>query len=262
MDLTMSMSMPLTMISVPTPRALLLDIEGTTTSISFVRDVLFPYVRDQLESHLERSWDTDETKCDLLALEEQARQDLGAGDDVPVIDNSSPETRRKTVVANVLWQMDRDRKTTALKSLQGHIWAKGYGEGRLMGHVYCDVPSSLIAWKERGIPMYIYSSGSVESQKLLFGHSVAGNLLELFSGHFDTNVGPKVEKESYARICEMIGEKPGHVLFITDVTRESKAALEAGLNALLVLREGNHPLTVNELSTYATITSFNDISFV
>jgi len=239
---------------------ILLDIEGTTTSISFVKDVLFPYVRINLEEYLISHWGEPELLDDIKALRKQAQDDVTNGvEDVKLIPESTKiEEVKSAILDNVLQQMDKDRKTTALKQLQGHIWRTAYQSNSIKGHVYPDVVPALQHWCKKGKRIYIYSSGSVEAQKLLFGYSEEGDLLQYFSGHFDTLVGNKTESSSYAAIANTIGIAHDKVVFFTDVVKEAKAAVSSGMNALLVEREGNQPLTEDDKCNYPTITSFKE----
>ncbi|XP_024894135.1 enolase-phosphatase E1 [Temnothorax curvispinosus] len=157
--------------------------------------------------------------------------------------------------------MDNDRKTGALKQLQGHMWREAYKTGTVKGHVYEDVPKAFESWTKNGKKIYVYSSGSVEAQKLLFGYSVHGDLLKYFSGYFDTEVGAKQESDSYKNILSKIGEKPSDVIFLTDIVKEAAAAKEAGLSTVIVVREGNSVLTDEEKVKYTTIKSFSDLTF-
>ncbi|WP_316251108.1 acireductone synthase [Sphingomonas sp. JC676] len=195
------------------PKAILLDIEGTTSSISFVADELFPYARKHLAefvaSHPEES--------------------------VPIL----AEVPGDNPVATLLQWIDEDRKATPLKTLQGLIWAQGYADGELKGHVYPDTPEAMRRWNAAGVPVYIYSSGSIAAQKLIFGHSIAGDLTLMLSGYFDTTTGPKRECESYAKIASAIGLAAGDILFVSDIQAEVDAARDAGLRALLIDRDGN-----------------------
>lgn len=193
------------------PKAILLDIEGTTSSISFVADELFPYARKHLADYVAAH---PEEVAPILA-------------EVP----GDP-------VATLIQWIDEDRKATPLKTLQGLIWAKGYADGELSGHVYPDTPEAIRRWVDRGISVNIYSSGSVAAQKLIFGHSIAGDLTPLLSGYFDTTTGPKREAASYAKIARALGLAPAEILFLTDIQAEAEAAREAGVQALIVDREG------------------------
>lgn len=244
--------------------ALLLDIEGTTTPITFVKDILFPYIREHLEDHLSSHWEEDECKQDVHLLKKQIEEDMRQNRACPVhaVDqtvHTDEEKAIREVVENVLWQMAADRKSTALKRLQGHMWRAAYSSGRIKGELYQDVVPSIRTWRSDGLKVFIYSSGSVEAQKLLFGYSVEGNVLELFDGHFDTNIGAKVESKSYERIAERIGCPPEEITFLTDVSREAKAAEEAGVNVVLVVRPGNLELTDEERAHYSLITSFSQL---
>ena len=198
------------------PTAILTDIEGTTTPIAFVRDTLFPYARARLPSFLAQHG-TDPSVAALLA---EAKR---LAESVPVQD------------ALLAW-MDADAKVTPLKALQGLIWNEGYAKGELLGRIYPDVPPVLRHWRARGIRMYVYSSGSEAAQRLLFGHSDAGDLAGLFSGFFDTRAGPKREAASYRSIARAIGLPAGEVLFLSDIEQELDAAAEAGLGTIQLVR--------------------------
>ena len=223
--------------------AVLLDIEGTTTSIRFVYEVLFPYARQHLAGFLAERWDTPAIQADVEQVIRQVAHDQAEGLNPPLIPASADaDTLRAAVVANLLWQMDLDRKTTGLKSLQGRIWRGGYEDGSIQGHIYPDVPGALRAWAADGVPVYIYSSGSVAAQKLLFGHSEAGDLLPLLRGHFDTTIGDKKSAGSYIAIAEALEVPPARIVFSTDSLAEAQAARAAGLQVALSVRPGNPPL--------------------
>ncbi|XP_015192197.1 enolase-phosphatase E1 isoform X2 [Lepisosteus oculatus] len=206
---------------------LLLDIEGTTTPITFVKDILFPFIKDNVHEYLSAHWEEDECKQDVQLLKKQAEEDsrqhrAGPVHSLSQTAHTDEEKAIQEVVDNVLWQMASDRKTTALKQLQGHMWRSAYSTGKIKGEVYEDVVPAITRWRQEGLKVYIYSSGSVEAQKLLFGYSVKGNLLELFDGHFDTNIGAKVESQSYRRIAERIRCSTEEIMFLTDVTRDAE----------------------------------------
>ncbi len=196
-------------------KAILTDIEGTTSSISFVADVLFPYARARL--------------ADYIAAHPAEVAPILA--DVVAIAPGDP-------VATLLGWIDEDRKATPLKALQGMIWADGYAAGAFTGHVYPDAVAGLRRWHAAGVALYVFSSGSVAAQRLLFGHSEAGDLTPLFSGYFDTTTGPKREAASYAKIAAAIGEAPADVLFLSDTPEEVAAARAAGMDARLIDRAG------------------------
>jgi len=193
------------------PRAILLDIEGTTTSIAYVAEVLFPYARARIPT-----WVPDH------------REEIA-----PVL-AGMPEG---DPVETLLGWMDVDAKETALKDFQGRIWAEGYASGALKGHVYPDTPDAMRRWVAAGIELYIYSSGSIAAQKLIFGHSDAGDLTRYLLGYFDTTTGPKREAESYRKIAASLGYDPADILFVSDVSAETDAAKAAGLHALLIDRD-------------------------
>jgi enolase-phosphatase E1 len=215
-------------------RAILLDIEGTTTPIAFVVGVLFPYARRHLRRRLE-----DRKAASLVdRLREEYRSEQNAGDLPPWID-APTAAAVESAVRYCEWLMDRDRKSTALKELQGKIWEEGYARGELTGEVFEDVPRALERWRTQELQIAIFSSGSVLAQQLLFRHSSAGDLTRFIQGYFDTTTGPKAESESYGRIAAAMGHPPEAVLFISDVTSELDAARRAGMSTRLSVRPGN-----------------------
>ena len=181
-------------------RAILLDIEGTTTPIAFVHDVLFPYARRHLRRYV----------------------------------NAADAARYESL-------MDSDSKSTELKTLQGQIWEEGYRRGELVGEVFADVPVAFERWHAQGVPIGIFSSGSVLAQQLLFRHSSAGDLTKFLRWHFDTTTGAKADADSYRRIAAAMAIPPPAILFISDVTRELDAARQAGMQTRLAVRPGNAP---------------------
>lgn len=209
-------------------KILLLDIEGTTTSISFVKDKLFPYAEEHVQKFLETEWEKEDVKEAVGALRKLALEDQENKVDGAVAipgEDASKEEQIGGLVSSVKWQMSADRKAGPLKQLQGLIWKQGYDNGDIKGHVYDDVAAALEQWRSTdGQKVYIYSSGSVQAQKLLFGQSLAGDLLPRIDGHFDTAVGHKQEAASYAAIAEKIGAKPEEILFLTDIIEEASAA--------------------------------------
>ena len=239
-------------------RAVLLDIEGTTTPISFVTEVLFPYVRREVRDYLTKRWEEDEVQNDIEALRQQSIADQ-QDDSINVsliAENGSKEDIIESVAKNVEEQMDLDRKITPLKQLQGHMWKFGYQSGELKGVVYDDVVEAFKKWNEKQIPIYIYSSGSIAAQKLLFGNSTHGDLLPFISGHFDTTSGLKVESTSYKRICGDIKLTPQEVLFVTDSLKELQAATRENLQLRLSIRPGNAPV---EDTSFESIRSFDEL---
>ncbi|XP_076883151.1 putative bifunctional methylthioribulose-1-phosphate dehydratase/enolase-phosphatase E1 [Bidens hawaiensis] len=246
-----------------TPRCVVLDIEGTTTPISFVTDVLFPYARDNVRVHLEETYGTVDTKDDIKLLRSQIEDDLqnGVAGAVPVpSDNSGKEAVIAALVANVEEMIKADRKITSLKQLQGHIWCTGFEKNEIKGVVYDDVPQALERWHASGVKVYIYSSGSRLAQRLIFGYTNYGDLRKYLCGFFDTKVGYKREKTSYIEISESLGvDKPSDVLFITDVIQEAEAAKAAGLEVVISVRPGNVSLPKNH--GFKTVESFTEIPF-
>lgn len=202
-------------------QVILTDIEGTTSSISFVKDVLFPYAR----AHLPAFVDAHAGDADVQHWLDEAAKEAGL----------AAPTRQQVVDRLIAW-IDEDRKSTALKALQGMIWKDGYASGEYRSHVYPEVPARLRAWKDAGKRLYVYSSGSVPAQKLLFAHTEAGDLTPLFDGYFDTEVGGKREVESYRRIAAAIGVEPARILFLSDIVQELDAAHAAGLRTTLLAR--------------------------
>ncbi|XP_048442911.1 probable bifunctional methylthioribulose-1-phosphate dehydratase/enolase-phosphatase E1 1 isoform X1 [Pyrus x bretschneideri] len=247
--------------SEPSRRCIVLDIEGTTTPISFVTDVLFPYARDNVGRHLSATYDTEETQDDVKLLRFQVQEDLekGVAGAVPIpSDDAGKEEVVQALVTNVDLMIKADRKITALKQLQGHIWRTGFEKNELTGVVFDDVPEALKKWHDSGIKVYIYSSGSRLAQRLIFGNSNYGDLREYLSGFFDTTVGNKRESSSYAEIVQSVGvDKPSEVLFVTDVFQEAAAAKAAGLEVIVSIRPGNGALPENH--GFKTITSFLEV---
>jgi len=210
-------------------RVILLDIEGTTTPVEFVFETLFPFARERVRGFLEDHGGEPEVRADLALLrEEHARE----GPEPPPW-HESPAG----VTAYVHWLMDRDRKSTGLKSLQGRIWQEGFEGGRLQGQVYPDVAPALARWRGQGRRAAIFSSGSVLAQKLLFRSTPAGDLTRYLDGYFDTTAGPKASPASYARIAAALGEEPPALLFLSDVVAELDAARAAGLATGLAVRD-------------------------
>lgn len=206
------------------PQVILTDIEGTTSSISFVKDVLFPYARRALPGFVAEHGQRPEVRQWLDAVADET----GAEGDA-------------AVVAALQGWIDEDRKHTALKALQGMIWADGYRKAEFTTHIYPDVPAVLQRWHAAGHRLAVYSSGSVPAQKLFFGHSDAGDLTRLFSGWFDTEVGGKRETASYTRIVGQLGVPASEVLFLSDVVAELDAARDAGLGTVLLDRREDYP---------------------
>src|SRR4029453_12525273 len=239
------------------PRGILLDIEGTTSSVSFVYDVMFPYVRKHLTFEVLTNWD----EPDYIAAHEAIARDAGYESlatwlSTHRLSRNNPLKAADIVCREVIRQMDADLKATGLKQLQGLIWKAGFESGALLAHVYDAVPPALEAWNAAGKDVRIYSSGSVQAQKLFFGHTIAGDLLGHFRGHYDTTTGPKKEEDSYRKIAADFDIPPDEVLFLSDVVAELDAARTAGLQTALVVRPGNAPGQTSTGDPHAQIASF------
>lgn len=222
-------------------RAVVVDIEGTTTPISFVYDTLFPFAREHASRWLEDKIASQRGAQLYAAFRALADEDRESGREAPVLpdlpDNRAAAT--EALIGYVETLMDEDRKVTPLKSLQGEIWSAGYASGELQGEVWSDVVDAFERWRESGLDIYIYSSGSVAAQKLLFGSSDQGDLLPFINGHFDTTTGSKKETESYRIIADEIGVDAGQLLFATDNLDEADAARAAGWHVVVLRRPGN-----------------------
>ena len=209
-------------------RAIVTDVEGTTSSVDFVYDVLFPYAVEALPEYVRNHATEPEVREQLDAVAEESGAD--------------PEDTEGLIDRLLAW-IDEDRKATPLKALQGMIWRHGYERGDFKGHIYEDAAEHLRRWHDQGLELYVYSSGSVQAQKLLYGNSEAGDLTPLFSGYFDTHVGDKKQADSYRNIVAEIGTEPDQVLFLSDVAEELEAAEEAGMQTCWLVRRGELPDT-------------------
>ncbi|KAK2080380.1 hypothetical protein QBZ16_000233 [Prototheca wickerhamii] len=245
-------------VAAPAPAShVVLDIEGTVAPISFVADVLFPYARARLRPHLEATWDEAGTRAAVASL--RARRNGAAVAGL----GAEPGERAGEIAAVVAWaegEMDADRKTPELKTLQGHIWTAGFRQGELQAPLFPDVEPALRRWVDAGAKLYIYSSGSRQAQRDLFAHTSGGDLRPLLSAYFDTSSGVKVEAASYHNIALSLGvDDAQSLLFLTDNPAEARAALEAGWKATLVQRPGNKELSAEEAKSTTLITSFDEI---
>jgi 2,3-diketo-5-methylthio-1-phosphopentane phosphatase len=227
-------------------KILLLDIEGTTTSISFVKDVLFPYVLKNLVNYLD-NMDED----DMLQLQGALEKDLDALDsnhpsklEINKV-KSTLDSAKGFVTCYVRALMAHDVKATGLKSLQGKMWKAGYASGELVGHLYSDFIPMLNWCKSNKVEVCIYSSGSIAAQKLLFGHTSEGDITSFFGGHFDTTSGSKRESASYGNIAKELGMETKDIIFVSDLEAEIQAADDAGMRAVVAVRPGNAPLSEN-----------------
>eukprot|EP00892_Ulva_mutabilis_P005540 jgi/Ulvmu1/3358/UM156_0015.1 len=226
------------------PSCVVLDIEGTLVPITFVSEILFPYAKAHARSFLETTYDCPETQEAINMLTEQATQDVGAA--IPgaqLIPAEDRATQISACIANIEAQMAADRKTTALKHLQGLIWTGGYRSGEIQGQLFSDVPDALQQMRNHGIKTYIYSSGSRRAQRDLFGHTQVGDVRPYLMGFFDTTSGPKRKASSYVNIAQSLAvDGPEDIVFATDILEEAAAAKQAGWRCVLVKRDGNAAL--------------------
>jgi len=225
-------------------KAIILDIEGTVAPISFVKEVMFPYSKKKMKQFIQKNKDN-----------EKVRQIL---DEVKEIENKNL-TEDEVAEVLIKW-INEDKKIAPLKEIQGMIWKEGFETGELKAPLYEDAYNKMKIWREKNIPMYIYSSGSVEAQKLFFSYTNYGNILDWFKGHFDTrNAGNKKEKSSYEKIAEKIKLKPEDILFLSDNIDEIRAAAEAGFQVVKVSRPEDVPYLEN--LPYKQIKSFKELNF-
>jgi enolase-phosphatase E1 len=205
-----------------TIKAIVTDIEGTTTALDFVHKVLFPYARQALLGFVR----DHQNEAAVVAVLAQV-----------------PGEGVEAKIHQLLAWIDEDRKITPLKTLQGFVWRQGYERGDFRGHVYADAFAQLQAWYAAGIALYVFSSGSVEAQQLLFRHSDFGDMTPLFSGYFDTTLGPKREASSYQQMAQQMGQLPEQILFLSDIVEELDAAQQAGWQTICLARGQSIPLT-------------------
>jgi enolase-phosphatase E1 len=231
---------------IPCIRSILLDIEGTTTPISFVHEVLFPYARSHVRNFLAEHFDSAEVLADLAKLRQEHAVDLMQGLKPPPLILGARDSQIDSMVAYVNWLMDRDQKSTGLKSLQGKVWKVGYLSATLKAQVFADVPPAFKRWRRAGLSINIFSSGSSLAQELLFAHTESGDLTPFIDDYFDTTIGSKQDLTSYGRIAELRRLRAHEVLFVSDVVSELHAADAAGMHALLCVRPGNQPQPLAE----------------
>ncbi|MEI6336479.1 MAG: acireductone synthase [Methylococcaceae bacterium] len=220
-------------------KAIVTDIEGTTSSLAFVKEVLFPYARANLAAYVRLHAAAPQVKT---ALEESCKE-------------AGAELDTEQLITQLIQWLDEDKKVTPLKSLQGLLWEAGYQEGAFKGHIYKDAATYLMAWKAKGLDLYIYSSGSVHAQKLLFTHTEYGDLTPLFSGYFDTRIGGKKDQESYQKIAQQIGIPANQLLFLSDIKEELDAAKAAGFKTLWLTRDS----TPDPQAEHTQISSFDGV---
>ena len=203
-------------------KAIVTDIEGTTSSLAFVKEVLFPYARANLAEYVRRNIAQEQVKKILAATGQEINAELDT----------------EQIITQLIQWIDEDKKVTPLKSLQGLIWEAGYQRADFKGHIYPDAVENIKKWKAKGLDLYVYSSGSVQAQKLLFAHTDYGDLTPLFSGYFDTLIGGKKEPQSYSNIAKNIDIPPEQLLFLSDIKDELDAAKTAGYQTIWLVREG------------------------
>lgn len=223
-------------------KAIVTDIEGTTSSLSFVKDILFPYARAKLPDYVRQHQDEAYIK-QLIA---------------DTCHEAGIELDTESAIAQLIEWIDQDRKITPLKALQGLIWEAGYKQGDFTGHLYQDAIDNLKAWKAKGIALYVYSSGSVLAQKLLFGHTDSGDLTPLFSSYFDTAIGGKKEVDSYRKIADEIGYPTHNILFLSDIKEELDAAKAVGYKTAWLTRD-HEP---DSHAEHPKVSSFDHIELV
>lgn len=231
---------------------IVLDIEGTTSSVSFVYDKMFPFVRENLSEFLSSNWNDRELGQAIEQIAVDAKLENWPDSNLSDLD------QQKAVATEVLRQMDGDIKATGLKMVQGQIWKSGFDSSELQAHIYDDVKPAIESWKSLGKDVRIYSSGSVQAQLLFFGHTIHGDLLSHFSAHYDTKIGSKKEMKSYVHIANKVGVDCEKILFISDIVAELDAAAAAGFQVLLSVRPGNAKVT--DPHKYNAIESFADVS--
>ncbi len=240
----------------PRVQALLLDIEGTTTPVEFVYGVLFPYARQHVKEFLRREHASAAVRADLEVLRAEHAAHVAQKLGPPPWRDDSAEAKVDSALAYIHWLMDRDAKSTPLKSLQGKICEAGYRSGELHSEVYADVPPALRRWKTQKKAIAIFSSGSVLAQQLLFANTTAGDLTRFLDAYFDTTTGAKGDAESYRRIAAALKRPPGEILFLSDVVAELDAAKDAGMATALCVRPGRPQ---PQISVHPVIHTFDEI---
>lgn len=248
------------------PACIVLDIEGTTTSLRFIKDVLFPYIKRNLAKYLRERWQSDEVISTVARLIRQEERDYREGEQPPKIwrptETSDLSKIIDSIVSNVIWQMDKKRHNTALKQLQILVWVYGYENNELKGHVYDDVGTCFKKWRSMGIRLFAYSTGMAVAQQLLFSNSTQGNLLNMIENYFDVLVGPKTESNSFRKIAYLMNVTTTQILFVTDTPSEAKAARDAGCQVVLVQRPENRRLPASLGGEFFIVTSLSQIEFI
>lgn len=249
------------------PACIVLDIEGTTTSLRFIKDTIFPYIKRNLARYLRERWQTDEVVATMARLIRQEERDLKDGLQPPkiwkLVETNDLNRVIDSVVGNVIWQMDSKRHNTALKQIQILVWVYGYENNELKGHVYDDVAQAFRKWRSMGIRLFVYSTGMAVAQQLLFSNSTQGNLLNLIENYFDLLVGPKTQASSFKKIAkEYLCVPTSQILFLTDAPEEGKAAKDSGCQVVLVQRAENKRIVTSVTNDLPIVTSLLQIDFV
>ena len=223
--------------------AILTDIEGTCTSLSFVKDTLFPYSRETMANFVAKHADDPE----IAKLLRDVAQQLG-----------NEQARLPQLVDQLQRWIDEDQKIPALKAIQGFQWQYGYQQGDFTGHLYQDAYDQFQYWRSRQIDLYVYSSGSIKAQKLLFSHSTYGDISDWFAGFFDTGVGKKTDTQSYQRIAAEISQASANILFLSDITAELDAAHQSGMQVACLQRSTPVPCNYFVANDFNAIHVSND----
>lgn len=227
------------------PQAIVMDIEGTTSSIRFVKDVLFAYAEQFLPEFVRENKDERDVARQLRSMSDKTG--------ISIRDTEA-------LIEQLLEWMREDKKVTELKMLQGMVWERGYKQGEYQAHIYPDVPEKLTEWRDKDINLYIYSSGSEKAQRLFFRYSKFGDLRLNFAGHFDTTLGPKKEAESYRRLAEAVALPASEMVFISDVEPELDAAAEAGMKTIYIVRKEEYDREPADVkSRHTVVGSFDEI---
>jgi len=234
------MSMPTELIELENVRCVLLDIEGTVSDVRFVYDVMFPFARKNMAFFLAENWRSESVRSAIqqVAMDAQLELAVWLGDDW----TAGKQETLESCFEHLDVLMDRDSKSTGLKALQGLVWKAGFESGEIRAELFGEVSSTLKKWKNAGLDLRVYSSGSILAQKLFFGHTTDGDLTPSLSGFYDTTYGKKQEIESYRRIASEIQLPPNQILFLSDVAEEIVAALQAGMQSVAVVRPSNKRL--------------------
>lgn len=249
---------------IPKPSAVILDVDGTTSSIKFYSTALQPFLKEKFRTFLHKRWDTQPVQLAVRVLRKESRK--AGNETAPVIanENDSTDIIRRSVLSYVIYQLNNPNKMSQTKAVQNlHLLAFLYGfeEEGLQGHVFDDVPLALHRWKQKDIRVFLYSSAQKMAQKLFYSKTLFGNLLPVIDGYFDGKTGRKTEPKSYRKISERIGASTNKMLFVSDNPHEISAAKAAGCMVLLCERPKNHPLSSNDRNMAEVVRSFGEIRF-